>query len=112
MPFAVGDYVVYNPNLSNLAPAAERLRHQGRILHVDENYALVYFPAAAYIARILFMGISELPYDITLPLEITPFSQVFHEYSLRFPVPANMPIPEYESEDDYIIVTDSASEAD
>jgi hypothetical protein len=58
------------------------------------------------------MSISELPYDITLPLEITPFSQVFHDYSMRYPVPANMPIPEYESEDDYIIVTDSASEAD
>ena len=41
--FAVGDWVLYSPNIPDLPPANERLRDIGVVQTVDENYVHILF---------------------------------------------------------------------
>ncbi len=41
--FAVGDWVLYNPNMPDLPPATERLRDIGVVQSVDEHYVHILF---------------------------------------------------------------------
>jgi hypothetical protein len=41
--FAVGDWVLYNPNMEGLPPASERLRDIGVVQSVDEHYVHILF---------------------------------------------------------------------
>ena len=71
MSFVLGQHVVYNPNIENLAPPIQRPHDLGRIIAIDEHYAQVHFPAYDYTARILFCGLSPLSSDIPLPTNIS-----------------------------------------
>jgi hypothetical protein len=41
--FAVGDWVLYNPNIPDLPSASERLRDIGVVQSVDEHYVHILF---------------------------------------------------------------------
>ena len=108
MPFTVDQHVVYTPNIENLPPPAERPHDLGRILQIDSRYALVYFPASGYIAQIHHQSLSAFPEGLALPAEIMSFTRALTGYNARQEYDGdNEPVP-----DEYIIVTDSGSEAD
>ena len=108
MPFTVDQHVVYMPNIENLPPPAERPRDLGRILQLYGPYTLVYFPASGYIAQILHESLSAFPEGLALPAEIMSFRQALAGYNARQEYNRDdEPVP-----DEYIIVTDSGSEAD
>ena len=67
MSFAIGNHIVYNPTIENLASPVERPHDLGRIIETDEHYGLIYFPASGFIARILFSALEHLSDAIPLP---------------------------------------------
>ena len=108
MPFTVDQHVVYTPNIENLPPPAQRPHDLGRILQIDARYVLVYFPAVGHITQIHHQSLSAFPEGLALPAEIITFAVALMQYNAR---------DEYDGgdepvSDDYIIVTDSGSEAD
>lgn len=111
MPFVVDQRVVYTPNIENLPPPAQRPRDLGRILQLYGTYALVYFPASGYIAQIHHQSLSAFPEGLALPAEIITFAVALMQYNARDEYDGGDGDDEPVS-DDYIIVTDSGSEAD
>ena len=56
--FEIGDVVVYNPNIPNLAPNTKRYRDIGVITDIDDNYLHITFEESGNTHRILPWAIS------------------------------------------------------
>lgn len=63
MDFAVGDKVVYNPNVPNLQPPQFRRRDHARIIKMDSHYLyLLFYNSVNHRSKILKDAITYLPY--------------------------------------------------
>ena len=63
MDFAVGDKVVYNPNVPDLLPPQFRLRDHARIIKMDSDYLyLLFYNADNHRSKIIKDCITYLPY--------------------------------------------------
>jgi hypothetical protein len=63
MDFAVGDKVVYNPNVPDLQPPKFRPREHAKIIKIDSHYLyLLFYNADNHRSKILKESITYLPY--------------------------------------------------
>ncbi len=76
--FAIGDYVVYNPNMPNLKPPHERLRDIAKVISFEGDYARVQFLRSGYISNILMTSFPEnMPIPIYIEYSLTKLSANF-----------------------------------
>lgn len=64
MKFTIGAIVVYNPNLPDLLPPADRPRDIGRVRMINDTHAEVYFPAAARISLICHASLEHVDHPL------------------------------------------------
>ena len=61
MDFEIDDFIVYNPNSENLAPALERKYNWGHVKGKQGNYLLILFDESFMVHHILDNAISHHP---------------------------------------------------
>ena len=79
--FAVGDTVIYNPNLPNLKPFHDRLCDIAKVISFEGDYAKVQFKRSGFIGHILITPLSPNCYPFT----------IHHEHALT-QIPDNLDI--------------------
>jgi hypothetical protein len=67
--FAVGDTVIYNPNLPNLKLFYERLHDIAKVISFEGDYAKVQYLRSGYIGHILITPLSPNRYPFTIHRE-------------------------------------------